>query len=229
MEPDALLDGIWYYPYWNIVYRQRNTDIMRNKDFLPGNLERTHIDRNAMLRFVVTGHPPFDTLMFLYTESIQYNKHDFEFSDGSVKLNIQINLNADDRDIFFDIADLLCFARKTCHICNTRITFSTELCTTTLPICNEIKKYTRNEYIRRHIATSGDSFTPAHNQARMVGMWLWDEVDSTGCSIAEAKRNFVKCGYADELGFGESEYTRFHRVYTATQTCISNAKVLPMS
>lgn len=229
-DASALENGLWFYPYWNIVYRQRNNTIMANEDFLPGALETARISRELMLRFVLTGYPPFGINMFLYQESIKYDVREAYFSDGSVQIPIQINLLADDRDIFLDLSDFLCSLRKRFCVCTNKNNEKFyESCCENNGLCNEIKKHTKIGYMRRSIDRSGDSFRPAHNLARIVGLRLWDEVDTTKISIAEAKRRFVECGYAEELGFGESEYQRFHRVYTATDCCISQAKVLPMS
>lgn len=216
---------------WLNAYCQRNY-IKYERCKIPK--DKLYYDRNIMMRLALTGNLPMNKLRYFRQRTTNideiikdlYNGN-IKLADGKISFNMSIDINSDDFYLFFDFARIICNARRKYGECISTLGFAGD--------CQRDKKcslcdsFTLNEYIKRRLKSQGHSLAISSIYTRIVGLWMWDEVYASKCSVAEAKRRLVECGYADDLGFGESEYSRFHRAYTSTESCILHKKILPMS
>lgn len=77
-------------------------------------------------------------------------------------------------------------------------------------------------------AQARGSYSPRSDPARAVGLWLWDYIRDTRCSVGAAVRELKKQDFLTPLQFSSSPDRVFERIYARTRECIEQGEVLSM-
>jgi len=163
---------------------------------------------------------------------------DDPISDGTVTFKrVEINLNADMKDILSDVAVEVCEARMEALLHDKPDRTDEELdqgCPGYGPCfggkCEYIEGLGMVDTILRRAKQmgSGYAYTPCSDKARAIGLWLWDYVQENSCSVGEAARAVKKQDFFPRLLDDRTAERTLERWYARTNECIEQGQVLSM-
>lgn len=169
---------------------------------------------------------------------------DLEVKDGVLQLhNVAINIAANLDDIIADITSLVCISRVDEAVRNGAmsgeyvskcIQKGIEMeCPGYGPCsggkCQIGKRYSLGAKVLRTARVRGCAYDPRGDDARAMGLWLWDYARENACSVGGAiwalgEKDFFKQRYDVR-----TDQRTLHRWYTCTKKCIEKGEVLTMS
>ncbi len=159
--------------------------------------------------------------------------------DGMMSLDgYAIDVFAPMDDIFAEISLLVCRARKELIIVSQDGKERTPLdlsggCDGIGPCaggrCEMIDNAPLRQITIDKMDENGVTFATKSNNARAVGLWLWDFIEEHRCSGGEAIRALKKEPFLIPLMFSESPERTFQLYLEKTRACIEAGEVLPMS
>lgn len=168
--------------------------------------------------------------------------HTMPVKDNRLVLkDVSIDLNAPLDDILTDVATFVCAAREQAAILELGDPSNEEMkklfddgCPGFGPCrngCEAKDKYSFFGKLVREGKRLGYSYTAKSDQARTIGIWLWDYVDFNGCSVLSAIRVAEAEGVLKRLGYHSRVDAErgLQRAYTETARCIAQGEVLSMS
>jgi len=158
---------------------------------------------------------------------------------GTLTLDrIEIDLTANTNDILSDFLAILCNARVQSACAHIETDEELEAifskgCPGFGPCsggeCEKILGLTLYDKILRRASKSGYTYSLRSDAARAVGLWLWDYIRESRCSVGAAAREIKKQHFLEPLGFSSSPDRVFERIYARTRDCIEEGEVLSIS